>query len=201
MNMVELLCWCLLTICIALCVKCLALHPLPILISMSSLWIKNITLSSFILQIFPPVCHLLLFVYGYFFFLSMQDFYRVEGINLVLWLSGVCVVLTKYLANSLLCWDCVFFKPLWFFLVLLEFHLFLFKTLIHLAFILVNSAWFFSLKWHPGCSKTICWIIDLFPTDLKFYFKPLLNIPYILGCISRLWFIASSVHLKKNTLL
>ena len=138
---------------------------------------------------------------GIFFFLSMQDFYRVEGINLVLWLSGVCVVLTKYLANSLLCWDCVFFKPLWFFLVLLEFHLFLFKTLIHLSFILVNSAWFFSLKWHPGCSKTICWIIDLFPTDLKFYFKPLLNIPYILGCISRLWFIASSVHLKKNTLL
>lgn len=58
MNMVELLCWCLLTICIALCVKCLALHPLPILISMSSLWIKNITLSSFILQIFPPVWHL-----------------------------------------------------------------------------------------------------------------------------------------------
>ena len=58
MNKVKFLCWCLLTICIALCVKCLALHPLPILVSMSSLWIKNITLLSFTLQMFPPVWHL-----------------------------------------------------------------------------------------------------------------------------------------------
>lgn len=37
----------------------------------------------------------------------------------------------------------------------------------------------------PACSKAICRIINLFLTDLKFTFHPLLNIPCILGSILR----------------
>ena len=84
-------------------------------------------------NIFPQFVICCFLLMGIFFF--MQDFYVVEGINLFLWLSGVCVALRKYLANSLLCWDCVFLSPCDFFSSSFRILFFLFKTLIHLAFI------------------------------------------------------------------